>query len=83
MEIAKGHKANFEMLKTAFANGDVAIMDCFDTKTGEVSVVLCMVNEPDNDYELVPVALFFNENPYERLAPPNPGKSGTYLFPTT
>lgn len=37
MAISEGHKDNFETLKRAFANGDTALMECFDTKTNQSS----------------------------------------------
>ena len=69
--IPKGHRKNFEALKRAFANGDVMVAECTDAKTGKPVITLCMVNRHRNgDIEAVPVAKFFDGNPYEELAPP-------------
>lgn len=70
MAITKGHTANFETLKRAFANGDVALMECTDAKTGSPVVVLCMVGRDGGDYTFTPAAKFFDGNPYEEVLPP-------------
>lgn len=72
MALQPGHLSNFNTLKRAFANGDVALMECTDANTGEVLAVLCMVNHraQSDDFEMVPIAKFFNGNPYEELVPP-------------
>jgi len=44
MAIATGHKANFTMLQQAFDNGDVALMECQLTTTGEEVAVICAAN---------------------------------------
>lgn len=72
--IAKGHRTNFETLKQAFANGDVALMECRDAKTGQPVVVLCMVGHDNGEYVFTPAAKFFDSDPYEELEPPLPGQ---------
>jgi len=128
-KIPKGHKANFETLKAAFANGDVALMQCrrkhvtlaledeealylenilqarikkHERPVAEADLfnetqranrlaaersmveklnhgekervtVICMVNRIEGEYQFVPAAQLFNDNPYDLLEPPAPG----------
>jgi len=73
MEIPEGHKANFDQLKKAFANDDVALMSCTDRTNGEQLTAICAVNrgvgEKSDEYEFVPFAFMVMESPYERLIP--------------
>ena len=43
MAIPKGHKNNFETLKKAAVNGDLALMECTDKNTGKKVNVICAV----------------------------------------
>ena len=70
MAIAPGHTKNFETLRKAFANGDVALLECTDVQTSKPVVTLCMVNRTGGEYAMVLVAKFFDGNPYHELAPP-------------
>ena len=72
MTILYGHKANFETLKRAMDNGDVALVDCRRKDTGEAVVALCAVNFDGRGYAMAPLALLFNDDPYEVLDPPAP-----------
>lgn len=68
--IVQEHKKNFETLRTAFKNNDVCLMDCIEKSTGEHVAVICAMNFIDAKYEIVPMAKFFNDNPYELLLSP-------------
>jgi hypothetical protein len=46
MAIPKGHKQNFNTLVEAFRAGDVALMECQLTATGEIVAVICAVSDP-------------------------------------
>lgn len=73
MAILKGHRKNFETLQDAFANGDVALMECEVAATGEIVAVICAVNRlPSGEFQFAPFATLFNGNPYELLNPPDP-----------
>lgn len=67
--IVQKHTANFETLRRAFAEEDVCLMECTDKVTNEKVAVICAMNIK-GELEMVPMAMFFNENPYERLTPP-------------
>jgi hypothetical protein len=72
MTAVRQHKPNFETLQQAFANGDVALMECQVKATGEAVAVVVAVNREGEDLSFVPFAMMFNGNPYELLNPPNP-----------
>lgn len=74
--LSKGAVMNFETMKKAFANGDVCLMECFDTKEQAVVAVVCAVQRSGGDIEMVPFAKLFNDNPYEQLMPPDPTTTG-------
>ena len=66
------HSTNFETLKHAFANGDVALMECQLVANGETVAAIVAVNRTGEDFEFVPFAMMFNGNPFEMLNPPDP-----------
>ena len=70
MAIPKGHKNNFETLKKAAVNGDLALMECTDKNTGKKVNVICAVQWENEEYNFIPLAKMFNGNPYEELLPP-------------
>ena len=72
MTAVRQHKPNFETLKEAFANGDVALMECQLKSTGEAVAVVVALNQDGEDFSFVPFAIMFNGNPYELLNPPDP-----------
>lgn len=67
--VVQGHAANFETLQRAFAEGNVCLMECTDVVTSEKVAIICAINI-NGEYEMVPMAMFFNENPYKRYTPP-------------
>ena len=71
MAIPKGHKRNFNTLVKAFRAGDVALMECQLSATGETVAVICAANRlPNGEIEFAPFAMLFNGNPYEMVNPP-------------
>jgi hypothetical protein len=72
MTVVQQHKPNFETLRKAFENGDVALLECQLKTTGEAVAVVVAVNRDGGELAFVPVAMMFNGNPYEMLNPPNP-----------
>jgi hypothetical protein len=77
MALLSGHKQNFETLRRAMLAGDAALMECQHATSGETVAVICAVNrhaeKPEEEFEFVPVAMMFNDNPYGIVNPPNPG----------
>jgi hypothetical protein len=72
MTIVQQHSRNFETLREAFLNRDVALLECQLKTTGELVAVVVAVNRDDNEFAFVPIAMMFNGNSYECLNPPKP-----------
>jgi hypothetical protein len=72
MTIVQQHSQNFETLREAFENRDVALLECELKTTGEIVAAIVAVNRDGNHFGFVPIAMMFNGDPYESLNPPNP-----------
>jgi len=71
--IVQAHKKNFDTLLKAIEDGNVVLMDCKVRETGESVATICAVNhDADGGLSMVPLAGFFNGNPYDLLMPPDP-----------
>ena len=70
MAIGKGDKLNFEMMLEAAKQGDLALLECIDSSSGEVRSVVCAVNRSGETFEFVPLAKLFAGDPYEEVMPP-------------
>jgi hypothetical protein len=68
--IPQAHQDNFNTLLQAFDDGAACLLECHELATGKPVYVICAVNRHGPDYELVPFARLFDDNPYELLAPP-------------
>jgi Family of unknown function (DUF6117) len=68
--IPQGHKENLETIIAAAQAGHLALMECKDKATGDLVTVLCAVNFDGREYEMVPLAKLFADNPYNELNPP-------------
>lgn len=75
--LSKAATANFETLKRAAEDDNLALMECTDAKTGEKVNVICAVQTSVAEdgvtlnYAFVPLAKqFMNSNPYEEVLPP-------------
>jgi len=68
--IPQPYRDNFSTLQRAFGAGDACLLECQERATGKPVYVLCAVNCREEEYELVPFAQLFDDNPYERLTPP-------------
>lgn len=77
MPLSDGDKANFETLREAMQNGDVALLECQLVCTGTSTAVICAVNrEAGESIAFVPIAQLFARDPYALLRPPHPDHSG-------
>jgi hypothetical protein len=73
MPISPAQKQNFNTLRRAFRSGDAALMECQLAATGEAVAVVCAANrQPDKSVEFLPFAMFFPDDPYRLINPPNP-----------
>lgn len=71
MSLKKGDVQNFNTLKQAFNNGEVALMECKDAKTGEYRAVICAAyRDVEGHYNFVPFAEMCTENPFTQWTPP-------------
>lgn len=69
--IVQKHKTNFETLKKACRDGNVALMDCVLKSTGEHVAAVCAVSRDDDEqFVFTPFTMFFNGNPFEMLISP-------------
>jgi hypothetical protein len=68
--IPKPHRDNFNTLHRAFDDRAACLLECHERATGRPVYVICAVNRRGQDYDLVPFARLFDDNPYELLAPP-------------
>lgn len=66
-----GFKPNFETLKRACENGDLALVECRDVLSHELVACVCAVGFENDEYVIVPIARMITGNPYEQLEPPN------------
>ena len=71
MAIPDGYRHNFETLQLAQDNGDLALVECTDAKTGKPVYTVCAVERHHDAYVMVPLAKLFDGDPYEELVPPS------------
>ena len=71
--IADFHKDNFDTLKLAAENEDLALVECQRVSDGETVVMLCAIGYEDGEYGITPFAEMVNGNPFEMYRPPAPG----------
>jgi hypothetical protein len=57
-------------LLRAAASGDLALVACADTATGEPRYVLCAVGRDGGDYVMTPFGHLAPGNPFEAYLPP-------------
>jgi hypothetical protein len=62
-------KRNFEAMRIACKNGDLALVECTDADTGRRIVAICAVN-CERAYELVPIAEMLGRRQRQRIEPP-------------
>lgn len=68
--IPQPHFDNFNTLSQAFSDGAACLLECNERASGRPVYVICAVNRSGEEFELVPFATLFNDNPYELLSPP-------------
>ena len=73
MSIPDHARENFESLLRAAADGNLALLECADTATGETRYVICAVGRDDGDYVFTPFGHLADGDPYEAYTPPNSG----------
>ncbi len=68
--IPQPYRDNFNTLNEAFTDGAACLLECRERVTGQTVYVICAVNRRGPDYEFIPFARLFDDNPYELLTPP-------------
>jgi len=68
--IPQPYRDNFNTLNQAFTDGAACLLECRERVTGQVVYVICAVNRRGPDFEFVPFARLFDDNPYDLLMPP-------------
>jgi hypothetical protein len=64
------YRTSFQTLSHAFSDNAVCLLRCRERATDKPAYVICAVGRPSTDYEIVPFARLFDDNPYDLLAPP-------------
>jgi len=71
--LLRGERANFGTLLRAAAAGQLALVQVTEKTTGCKRAAICAINHDGKTYEMVPLALMVDGNPYELFDPPAPG----------
>lgn len=71
MAIPDSYKDNFETLRRACMNKDLALLECQDKKTKEIVIVVCAIGQDGEESVITPLARMFDGNPYEEINPPD------------
>lgn len=70
MAIPDNLRTNFQTLLRAAGDGNLALMECQDTQTGEPRFVICAVSRDGSDYVMTPFGHLVEGNPYDAYVPP-------------
>jgi len=74
MALTQFQQASFKTIQRAFANSQVALVECKLRATGEKVAVICGVYPlRGEDVLFIPLAQLFNGNPYDTVEPPTEG----------
>ena len=76
MAIPDYARDNFNTLMRAADDGNLALMECTDARTGEPRYVLCAVHRDGTEYAFTPFGHLAGENPYDLYVPPAPDARG-------
>ena len=70
MAIPDAYVRNFRTLLRAAEQGDLALMECTDARTGEPRYVLCAVGREGSEYLMTPFGHLHDGNPFDAYVPP-------------
>lgn len=71
MAIPEAHRANFDTLLRAAADGNLALLECADAATGEPRYVLCAVGFDGASYLMTPFGHLADGDPFALYQPPD------------
>lgn len=81
MTIPDHARTNFHTLLRAAADGNLALMECLDSRTSEPRYVLCAVGHDGTDRVFTPFGHLADGNPYDAYLPPDPDNPQGFLAP--
>ncbi len=81
MAIPEHARSNFQTLLRAAEDGNLALMECADARTGEPRYVICAIGRHCGDYIFTPFGHLADDNPYEVYLPPDPEDPAGFLRP--
>lgn len=70
MAIPNPYRRNFATLLRAAAEGNLALVECTDAKTGVPRFVICAVGRDDGAYVMTPFGHLHDGNPFDAYLPP-------------
>lgn len=77
MKLSDWDKTNFETMRRAADNGDIALMDARRKADGKSVALVCATQrEADGSITIVPLAVMIEGSPYEMFDPPDPDGGG-------
>ena len=71
MSIPDHARANFETLLRAAEDGNLALMECADARTGETRYVICAVSRDGTEFVFTPLGHLADGNPFDAYLPPS------------
>jgi len=71
MSIPDHARDNFQTLLRAAADGNLALVECADSATGDTRYVICAVGRDDGDYVFTPFGHLADGDPSEAYTPPS------------
>lgn len=81
MAIPDHARTNFHTLLRAAGDGNLALMECADARTGERRYVICAVGRDAGDYVFTPFGHLADGNPFEAYLPPDPADPSGFIRP--
>ncbi|TPN37947.1 hypothetical protein FKO01_06830 [Mesorhizobium sp. B2-3-3] len=79
MSIPDHARSNFQTLLRAASDGNLALMECADAKTGQPRYVICAVGRDGGDYLFTPFGHLVDGNPYDAYLPPDPNDPAGFV----
>ena len=71
MSIPNHACTNFQTLLRAAADGNLALMECMDSMTGEPRYVICAVGRDGTDFLFTPFGHLADGSPFDAYMPPS------------
>ena len=73
MAIPEPYRRNFQTLLRAAADGNLALLECRDARTGVPRYVVTAVGRDRDDFVMTPFGHLQEGNPFDAYIPPDPG----------